>query len=497
MSEPLLEMAGVTKSFGGNCVLSAIDLTLYPHEVHALVGENGAGKSTLMKILNGVYTMDSGSVRLGGTDLRITSPHDARKAGISMIFQEQILANDLTVAENIFLGMEPVRPSGLLDNRKLISDAQEVLKRHNFPIAATARVGNLTRAERQLVEIARALATAARIIVMDEPTAVLSQKESQELFRIIAELKAKGLAIVYISHRMEEIERLADRVTILRDGKRVFTGESNTIDAAGIIRQMVGRNIEELYPPLPEPAPEIVLEVRGLACRKTHGAEYRDISFDLHRGEILGFAGLVGAGRTDVARGIFGLDPPTAGSISLRGKPVAFSSTGEAIGAGIGYLTEDRKGVGILPDMSVTQNISIAALSSMSSGPVLNLAEETRRCGELINKLNIKARSSSMPIGRLSGGNQQKALLARWLFAGSSVLLLDEPTQGVDLGTRAEIYLLMREIVANGGSILMISSDLPELLGMSHRIAVMRRGELVAMLPAVGATQEQVMQHAA
>jgi len=493
MSEPLLAMTGVTKSFGGNCVLSDVSLSLWPHEVHALVGENGAGKSTLMKILNGVYIKDSGEIRLAGKDLQISGPHDARKAGISMIFQEQILANDLTVAENIFLGMEPTRSSGLLDNHKLKTQAQEVLERHHFPILAGTVVARLTRAEKQLVEIARALATAARVIVMDEPTAVLSHKESEELFRIIAELKAKGLAIVYISHRMEELERLADRVTILRDGKLVFTGESKTIDTNGIIHHMVGRDIHELYPQLPEPTTETVLEVSAL----TRGAEYRNISFELHRGEILGLAGLVGAGRTAVARGIFGLDPPDTGVISLHGKPVRFRETRDAIAAGLAYLTEDRKAIGILPDMAVMQNISIAALDSMSNGPVLNLSEEARRCGELVNKLKIKARSSSMPIGRLSGGNQQKALLARWLFAGSSILLLDEPTQGVDLGTRAEIYLLMREIVAAGGSILMISSDLPELLGMSHRIGVMRRGELVTMLPAAGATQENVMQFAA
>ena len=493
MSAPLLEMTGVTKSFGGNCVLSGIDLALWPREVHALVGENGAGKSTLMKILNGVYTMDAGEIRLGGSPLRINGPHHARRAGISMIFQEQILANDLTVAENIFLGMEPTRPSGLLDNRKLNEQAREVLERHNFPVSPTTCIARLTRAERQLVEIARALATAARVIVMDEPTAVLSQKESEELFRIIAELKAKGLAIVYISHRMEEIERLADRVTILRDGKRVFAGEKSSIDAAGIIRQMVGRDIHELYPPLPEPGAETVLEVCGLA----RGAEYRDISFELHRGEILGLAGLVGAGRTAVARGIFGLDPPAAGTVSMHGKPMKFRSAHDAIQAGFGYVSEDRKGVGILPDMAVTQNISIAALGSMSNGPILNLSEEARRCNELIARLNVRAKSATMPIGRLSGGNQQKALFARWLFAGSSILILDEPTQGVDLGTRAEVYLLMREIVQAGGSILMISSDLPELLGMSHRIGVMRRGELVTILPAAGATQEQVMGFAA
>ena len=493
MAEPLLEMTGITKSFGGNCVLAEVGLDLFPHEVHALVGENGAGKSTLMKILNGVHPMDAGEIRMGSRPLHIGSPHDARQAGISMIFQEQILANDLTAAENIFLGMEPSSAAGFLDNRTLNARAQEVLDRHHFPILAGTRVARLTRAEKQLVEIARALATAARVIVMDEPTAVLSQKESEELFRIIAELKGRGLAIVYISHRMEEIARLADRVTILRDGKRVFSGESGAIEAAGIIRHMVGRDIHELYPTLPAAAEESVLEVRGLGC----GAEYRNISFELHRGEILGLAGLVGAGRTAVARGIFGLDPPHAGSITLRGKPVQFRSTPGAIAAGLGYLTEDRKAVGILPDMTVTENISIAALDSMSNGPVLNLAAEAGRCGDLIGKLNIKMKSASMPIGRLSGGNQQKALLARWLFAGSRVLLLDEPTQGVDLGTRAEIYLLMRDIVAAGGSILMISSDLPELLGMSHRIGVMRRGELVTMLKTDSTNQEEVMGFAA
>jgi ABC-type sugar transport system ATPase subunit len=492
MPEPLLQMTGVSKSFGGNRVLSDISLALWPDEVHALVGENGAGKSTLMKILNGVYTRDSGEISLSGRPLQIGGPHDARKAGISMIFQEQILANDLTVAENIFLGMEPRRASGFLDNQTLKVRAQEILDRHNFPLKANTKVAALTRAQKQLVEIARALATTARVIVMDEPTAVLSHKESEELFRIIAELKAKGLAIVYISHRMEELQRLADRVTILRDGKCVFTGEASSIDPAGIIRHMVGRDIHDLYPALPEPGTEVVLEVRNLAC----SSEYRNISFELRKGEILGLAGLVGAGRTAVARGIFGLDPPQAGNITLRGKSVNFRSTRDAIASGIGYLTEDRKGVGILPDLGVTQNISIAGLDSMRNGPALSLSDEARRCTELIAKLKIKTRSASLPISRLSGGNQQKALLARWLFAGSSILLLDEPTQGVDLGTRADIYLLMREIIAGGGSILMISSDLPELLGMSHRIGVMRRGELVTMLPR-GATQEQVMQFAA
>jgi ABC-type sugar transport system ATPase subunit len=474
-------------------VLSGVSLSLWPHEVHALVGENGAGKSTLMKILNGVYSKDAGTIRLEGRELQISSPYDSRQAGIGMIFQEQILANHLTVAENIFLGREPTGGGGFLDNRRINVEAQEILDRHNFPLRAETVVGSLSRAGKQLVEIARALATAARVIVMDEPTAVLSHHESEELFRIIAELRAKGLAIVYISHRMEELERLADRISILRDGHLVFTGPRAEIDANGIIRHMVGRDIHDLYPALPPPGDEPVLEVKGISYK----GEYRDVSFTLHRGEILGLGGLVGAGRTQVARGIFGLDPFDSGSMLLRGKAVRFRSTRESIAAGLAYLTEDRKGVGILPDLAVPENISIAALDSVRNGPILRLSEEARRCNELIDRLRIKTRSSVQPIGRLSGGNQQKALLARWLFAGSSVLLLDEPTQGVDLGTRAEIYLLMREIVAAGGSILMISSDLPELLGMSHRIGVMRRGELVAVMDAAGATQEKVMQYAA
>jgi ABC-type sugar transport system ATPase subunit len=493
MPDPLLEMAGIGKSFGGNPVLSAVDLSLWAHEVHALVGENGAGKSTLMKILNGVYPMDAGTIKVNGQPFHIGNPHDARRAGIRMIFQEQTVANHLTVAENIFLGIEPSRAPGILDNTAMERKAVDVLRAHRFQLSPGTPVSRLTRAEKQLVEIARALAGAARVVVMDEPTAVLSHRESEELFRVIAELKERGLAVVYISHRMEELARIADRITILRDGKRVFTGEYRSIDPQGIIRYMVGRDIHELFPKLPDPSGEVILAVNAIA----RGKEYRNISFELHRGEILGLAGLVGAGRTAVARGIFGLDPPSEGSVLLRGSQARFSSTADSIGAGLGYVTEDRKAVGIFPDLTVAHNISIAALNRISKGPVIRLAEEVRRCRELIRNLGIRARSEWTPISRLSGGNQQKALLARWLFAGTRVLLLDEPTQGVDLGTRPEIYRLMTEIISDGGAILMISSDLPELLGMSHRIGVMRRGELVAMLAANQTNQEEIMNYAA
>jgi ribose transport system ATP-binding protein len=493
MPGPILEMAGISKAFSGNPVLSQVDLSLWPHEVHALVGENGAGKSTLMKILNGVYSMDAGSIRVAGEPVHIANPHDARRAGIRMIFQEQTVANDLTVAENIFLGIEPVRTRGVLDNATMNDRAEAVLYAHRFPLTPTAKVGRLTRAEKQMVEIARALAGAARIVVMDEPTAVLSHGESEQLFRIIGELKQRGLAVVYISHRMEELARISDRVTILRDGRLAYTGEYRSIDERGIIRHMVGRDIHELYPKLPSPGDEVILQVSGLA----RGKEYHDISFELHRGEILGLAGLVGAGRTAVARGIFGMEPPEQGTIHLNGRPVRFGTSAPAIRAGLGYVTEDRKSVGIFPHLAVAHNISIAALDTASSGPVIHLADEIRRCREMIRNLGIRAQSEWTPISRLSGGNQQKALLARWLFAGTRVLLLDEPTQGVDLGTRPEIYRLMTEIISDGGAILMISSDLPELLGMSHRIGVMRRGRLVAMLNASQTNQEEVMNHAA
>ncbi len=490
--EPVLEMTGISKSFGGNLVLSEVDFALYPGEVHALVGENGAGKSTLMKILNGVCPRDGGSIRLTGRELHIGSPHDARRAGIGMIFQEHTLADHLTVAENICLGREPRRAPGILDNRRARSDATALLEAYGFPIPAGALVSRLTRGEKQLVEIARALAASTRVVVMDEPTAVLSLSESERIFRIIGDLRARGLAVAYISHRMEELALVADRITILRDGRRVYTGRYDSIDTAGIIRHMVGRRITELYPGLPPPRAEVALEARGL-----DGGQYRNVSFELRRGEILGFAGLVGAGRTALARGIFGLEPPARGSVLIDGRQARIPSAAAAIARGLGYLTEDRKGGGIFPDLALAHNISMAGLDRFSTGPFLKLGREAGRAAELTGRLNIRARSAWQPAGRLSGGNQQKALLARWLFAESGILLLDEPTQGVDLGTRAEIYKLMRDFVAEGGAILMISSDLPELLGMSHRIAVMRRGQMVATIEAAAATQEEIMRQAA
>ncbi len=493
MPSPLLEMNGISKSFGGNPVLQKVDLTLYPGEVHALVGENGAGKSTLMKILNGVYTRDEGSILVAGAEAHITSPHDARRAGISMIFQEHTLAPHLTVAENIYLGTEPAGHLGILKNVEMERRASEVLKAHGFTLHPSTLVSRLTTAENQMVEIARALTAATRVVVMDEPTAMLSQKESEELFRIIRELRARGMAVVYISHRMEELPLIADRITILRDGRRVYSDDFVRVTTDEIIRHMVGREIRELFPSRGEPNPDVVMEVRNLSGE----GEYRNVSLSLHRGEILGVAGLVGAGRTALARGLFGLKPPESGSILLRGRPVRFRNSREAIEAGLAYLTEDRKITSLFPHLSVVHNISIAALNKIESGLLLRLEEEARRCRELIKKLDIRSRSEWTPIFRLSGGNQQKALVARWLFAGSTVLILDEPTQGVDLGARAEIYRLIKEIVDQGGAILMISSDLPELLGMSHRIAVMRRGEIVATLEASRTNPEEIMRHAA
>jgi len=493
MPDPLLEMNGISKSFGGNLVLDNVDLTLWPGEVHALVGENGAGKSTLMKILNGVYTRDSGTIRVCGRDAHIASPHDAREAGISMIFQEHTLAPHLTAAENIFLGTELTGPFGLLKNAEMDRRARAVLELHGFHLDPGTRVSRLTTAENQMVEIARALMAATRVVVMDEPTSMLSQKESQELFRIIRDLRAKGMGVVYISHRMEELPLIADRITILRDGRRAYTGEFASVGAAEIIRHMVGREIRELYPPRGQPGKQVVLEVRNLSGRK----QYRNVSLTLHEGEILGVAGLVGAGRTALARGVFGLEPPESGSILLRGRPVRFRNSREAIEAGLAYLTEDRKITSLFPHLSLAHNISVAALEKVEQGIILRLDEETRRCRELISKLDIRARSERTPVYRLSGGNQQKGLIARWLFAESMVLILDEPTQGVDLGARAEIYRLTKEIVDRGGAILMISSDLPEILGVSHRVAIMRRGEIVATLDTSKTDQEEIMRHAA
>ena len=493
MTAPLLEMTGIRKSFGGNPVLDDVDLTLAPGEVHALVGENGAGKSTLMKVLYGVYPRDAGSIRMAGQAIHITEPHDARRAGISMIFQEHTLAPHLTVAQNIFLGAETAGPWGILKNRAMTLATRDILQRHAFPLDPAALVGRLTSAQKQMVEIARALTVATKVVVMDEPTSMLSQAESEELFRIIRDLSRQGMAVVYISHRMEELARIAHRITILRDGRRVFAGDFASISTNDMVRYMVGREIKDLYPSRPAPAQDTLLEVRGLSKRN----RYRTVSFSLKRGEILGLAGLVGAGRTALAQGIFGLDPPDEGSILLSGRQVAFRNSRQAIEAGLAYLTEDRKITGLFPHLSLAHNISIAALKRVERGIFLRLTEEARACRSLIQKMDIRARSEKEPVYRLSGGNQQKALIARWLFAGSGVLILDEPTQGVDLGARAEIYKLMKGIVAQGGAILMISSDLVELLGMSHRIAVMRRGELVTELDAHRTSQHEIMQHAA
>jgi ABC-type sugar transport system ATPase subunit len=466
---------------------------LAPGEVHALVGENGACKSTLMKILNGVYPRDRGSIRMLGREVHIFQPHDARRAGISMIFQEHTLAPHLTVAENIYLGTETTGRLGILKNSEMTRTARDTLRRHGFSLDPSIRVVRLTTAEKQMVEIARALTVATKVVVMDEPTSMLSQAESEELFRIIRDLSSRGMAVVYISHRMEELPRIADRVTILRDGRRVFSGEFASVSTMDIVRYMVGREIKELYPPRLAPTGDTVLEVRGLS----KGSKYRNISFSLRQGEVMGLAGLVGAGRTALAQGIFGLEPPDQGSVLLRGRQVAFRSSGDAIEAGLAYLTEDRKITSLFPHLSLVHNVSIAALERVERGIALRLKDEARACRSLIRKLDIRTRSEREPVYRLSGGNQQKALIARWLFAGSRVLILDEPTQGVDLGARAEIYKLMKDIVAQGGSILMISSDLTELLGMSHRIAVMRRGEFVAVLEAQRTSQEEIMRHAA
>lgn len=493
MPEPLLEMKGISKSFGGNLVLSDVDLTLWPHEVHALVGENGAGKSTLMKILAGVCPRDAGSIRLEGRELQIHNPRDARRAGISMIFQEHTLAPHLTVAGNIFLGAEPQNRPFMIDSREMERKAGEVLKRQGFPLCPSMPVRRLARAEKQIVEIARALNSATRVVVMDEPTAMLSRKESEELFGIIGELRARGLAIVYISHRLEELPRIADRITILRDGRRVHSGEYALVDTDAIIRHMVGREIRDLYPARKAAGDEIVLEVRGLG----DGGQYRNVSLVLREGEILGLAGLVGAGRTALARGLFGLEAPREGTVEVRGRRVHFRSPGEAIKAGLAYLAEDRKITSLFPDLSLVHNISLAGLDRISGAGRIRLTDEADQCRRLISTLRIRSRSEWEPIFRLSGGNQQKALVARWIFAQSDILILDEPTQGVDLGARAEIYRLIQDIVGRGGAILMISSDLPELLGMSHRIAVMRRGEIVATVETAATNQEELMRYAA
>jgi ribose transport system ATP-binding protein len=487
----LIAVKNLSKSFPGVKALQDVQFDLQAGEVHALMGENGAGKSTLMKILAGVYTRDAGEVLLDGKPVEITSPAHAQSLAIGIIHQELYLMSHLTAAQNIFLGREPKGKLGLfLDEDKLNRDTQLLFDRMHLALPPDTRIGDLTVARQQMVEIAKALSHKSRVLIMDEPTAALNNAEIEELFRIIRQLRAEGVGIVYISHKMDEIQRIADRITVMRDGRYINTVPAQT-PMAEIITMMVGRTLEHAEKHIPDTtANEILLEVRGL----NRGRAIRDVSFTVRRGEILGFAGLMGAGRTEVARAVFGADAIDSGEVRVRGHQLTLKSPRDAVQAGIGYLSEDRKHFGLATGMDVESNITLPSLRRwLKWGVFLNRSAIHAIGQEMVDKLRIKTPSLTQVARLLSGGNQQKVVIAKWLVQDCEVLIFDEPTRGIDVGAKSEIYKLVNDLAAQGKAIIVISSELPEVLHLSHRIMVMCEGRVTGDVSALDATQESLM----
>lgn len=487
MSEYILEMKNITKTFPGVKALDDVSFRVKRGMIHALVGENGAGKSTLMKVLNGVYQANSGDIYIDGKKVEFNGVKDAQAAGISIIYQEFNLINTLSVAENIFLGRYNGKKT--IQWKDLQKKASDLLADLGFSFDVNKAVGKLSTAEKQLVEIAKALSLDAQIIVMDEPTSSLTEKEVDMFFPIIQRLKAKGITVIYISHKLDEIYRLCDDVTVMRDGQVTGNSAVQNISRDQIIELMVGRSLDMEYPPRTAKPGEVKLEVRNL-CR---GKLLKDISFVLRKGEILGFAGLVGAGRTELAEAIFGADPADSGEILIDGNPVSIRSTLDGKKLSIGMVTEDRKETGLVLPMDVTENTTITDLKSVSRGILLDRKAEEVVAQKYVDSLKTKTPSLHQKINNLSGGNQQKVALAKWLYSNSDILILDEPTRGIDVGAKFDIYCLMNELTAQGKAIIMISSELPEVLGMSDRVLVMHGGQIKGELTGSDMTAEKVM----
>ena len=488
---PVLEMRNISKTFPGVKALQNVQLTIYPGEVHALMGENGAGKSTLMKTLSGAYQADpGGEILIEGKPVKVNGPIEAREAGVSIIYQELALAPNLSVAENIYLNREPGK-SGLIDRAAMIEGSKGVLQRLGAAFTPQTLVGSLSIAEQQMVEIARAVHANSRILVMDEPTTALSSRESDKLFDIVRQLRRDGLAIIYISHRMAEVYELSDRVSVLRDGTYVGTILRDEMTPDVVVRMMVGRDLSSFYKKSHRFRPNAppVLEVRGIG----DGRRVHDVSFNLHPGEVLGLAGLVGAGRTEMARMLFGADPRKTGDIRLAGKPVQIRSPQDAIDVGLVYLTEDRKAEGVLLDMSAKDNINLMICTKDAKAGVLDLKRMMARCKDAIAAMKIRVAGPDITVGSLSGGNQQKCLLSRLLETRPMVLILDEPTRGVDVGAKSEIYRIIDDLAKAGAGILVISSELAEVVGVADRVIVMREGHLEGEVTGDDIDQENII----
>jgi ribose transport system ATP-binding protein len=482
-------MTDITKSFGGVHALKDVSFKVRPGQIHAMVGENGAGKSTLMKILSGAYQKDSGNITIEGEEVSIANPHAGRKSGIAIIYQEFALAPDLTVAENIYLDHLGSR-KGFINWSKLYHQADELIKSVGFDINPRSKVGDLTVAYRQVVEITKALSEKAKILILDEPTAVLAPRETEQLFEVLKKLKQQGVSIIYISHRLDEIFRIADIVTVIKDG--VVTGTVNPADVNtdDIISMMIGRKLTAMFPKRDCAIGQEIFGVENL----TRGKEVRNVSFSVRAGEVLGVAGLVGAGRTETMRAIFGADPKDAGRITLDGRRLRIKSPTDAVRAGIGLLPEDRKEQGTILAMSVRKNVTMPSLwSRFERFGFIKQAEEKKATRDLIDKLAIKTNSTETDVGDLSGGNQQKVVLAKWLGTDCSVIILDEPTRGVDVGAKVEIYNLINELAAAGLAIIVISSEMMEVIGICDRALVMREGRIQGVLEKDELTEENIM----
>jgi ribose transport system ATP-binding protein len=489
----LVSIRHLSKSFAGVRALDDCRFELLPGEIHALVGENGAGKSTLMKVLAGVYRKDAGEILLDGAPVDIPSPRAAQRHGIGIIHQELNLMNHLTAAQNIFIGREPRRWRGaFVDEGALNAHTRVIFERMNLRLDPRTPVGALTVAKQQMVEIAKALSHDSRVLIMDEPTAALNSAEVGDLFRIIRQLKAQGVGIVYISHKMDELQQIADRVTVMRDGQYIDTVPMADTSVEEIIGMMVGRELAEAANHAPTTSSdEVVLEVRGLS----RGSAVREVNFSLRRGEILGFAGLMGAGRTELARAVFGADRIDAGEIRVHGKPANIRSPEDAVAHGVGYLSEDRKHFGLVTGLDVETNIVLSSIKRfLKLGGFIDARRTRVAADRLVKQLQVKTPSVAQQVRLLSGGNQQKIVIAKWLLRDCDILFFDEPTRGIDVGAKSEIYKLLNALAEQGKAIVMISSELPEILRMSHRILVMCEGRITGELPGREATQEAIMQ---
>lgn len=493
MGDLILSMKGITKSFSGVAALKNAALDLKAGEVVALMGENGAGKSTLMKILTGIYSKDSGEIQYMGQEVCFKGPAESEEAGISIVHQELNMMNDLTVAQNLFIGREEMN-GFLIDDKKMNEKARELFKILKIDINPAEKIGNLTVGKQQMVEIAKAISSKAKVIIFDEPTAALTDSEIEELFKVIRDLKKQGTGMVYISHRMDEINVISDRVIVMRDGEYVGTLITKECSKDDIIKLMVGRAIfgePKTASNVAKDAP-VVLKCENL----NRGKAVKDVSFELRKGEILGFSGLMGAGRTEVARLIFGADKKDSGKIFINGKEVTINTPQDAVAHGIGYLSEDRKRYGLIVDKSVEENTVISSLNDFVKGIFIDKAKSKEVSKKYVESLKTKTPSVSQLVKKLSGGNQQKVVIAKWLVRNSDILIFDEPTRGIDVGAKSEIYALMEKLAKEGKSIIMISSELPEVLRMSDRVIVMCEGRITGILDIAEANQEVIMQSA-